>query len=171
MSVRRFLAALALVLVAHLSGMRLFSDFSRVFDLFLVLTVLNALDGLSLRGMLGGLVCGLMADTFSGQPFGLQGFADTLAGYVTARIAQRLVTRRWAGLLAVLVAAALLQQSILVLLTALLIPDPELPQLEWVAVRVATSAILGLFFYLAENRARQRLEANRRTRKTPLKLG
>jgi rod shape-determining protein MreD len=151
--------------------MRLFSDFSRIFDLFLVLTVLNALDGRSLPGMLGGLICGLMADTFSGLPFGLHGFADTLAGYATARIAQRLATRRWAGLAAVLLAAAVLQQSTLILLTAWLIPDPGLPELAWVAVRVGTSAILGLFFYLAGARARQRLETSRRTRKTPLKLG
>ena len=170
MSFRRFLVALVVVLLVHLAGMRLIPEFSRIFDLFLVLTVLGALDGSSFRGMLGGLVCGLMADTFSGQAFGLHGFADTLAGYVTARIAQRLATRRSPGLLAVLVAAAVLQQAILVLLTALLIPNPELPALEWVAVRVVTSAVLGWIFYLAGESARQRLETSRRTRKTPIKL-
>lgn len=170
MSTRVFIVALVAVLGAHLAAVRIDPGFGRVVDLFLVLTVLNALDGNKLTGMLGGLVCGLIHDAFSGQPYGLHGFADTLAGYLTAVIVLRLVTQHPIGLAGVFAVVAVIQQASLILLAALAIPSPDLPELPWVGVRIVTAAVLGLLLYLFGRRFKSRFDRVLKSRRTRLRL-
>src|SRR3978361_1642260 len=96
-----------------------------------------------------GLIAGLLQDTLTSGPFGLFGFADTIVGYVTARLAQRLVIQRPTGVLAVVGFASALQQAVVVVLTLVLLPSPELPSPLWVAVRAGPTGVLGLAVYVA----------------------
>jgi len=57
---------------------------------------------------------GLLHDTLTSGPYGLFGFADTIVGYTTARLAQRLVIQRSTGVLALVSFASVAQQAIVV---------------------------------------------------------
>lgn len=170
MSLRVFVLALFAAVLLHLGLAKLLPELARGFDPFVVVTVLNGLGGHSLFGMLGGLLCGLAHDTWSGGPFGLHGLADTLVGYATARVAQRLVTRRLSGLLAVLLCATGLQQAMLVAIEVLLISGGNLPDPGWVASRAVTSALFCLAVYRLTERTRLRLEESRRQKQSRLRL-
>lgn len=166
----KLLAALAVALLIHLLGTRLWGDFPRVVDLFLVVVVLHALDGESLPAMLGGLVAGLLHDALSGGLYGLYGFANTLVGYGTARLAQRLVIQRSTGVLGVVAFAAATQQTVLVVLAFLLQTDPALPMPGWIAVRAAVCGLLGMAAHVAGRRWRTEVESRRRGRMRKLRI-
>jgi rod shape-determining protein MreD len=166
----KFLAALTVALLVHLVGVRLWPAFPRVVDVFLVVVVLHALDGESLPGMLGGLAAGLVNDALSGGLYGLYGFADTLVGYGTARIAQRLVIQRSAGVLGIVAFAAAAQQAVLVVLAFLLQTDPGLPQPGWVAARAAVCGAVGMACHVAGRRWRRAVESRRRGRMRKLRI-
>ncbi len=167
---RTFVLSLLAAILFHLAAARLFPVVPRALDVFLVVTILNGLSGNSLAGLLGGLLCGLTLDTFSGAAYGLHGFANTLVGYVTARVAQRLVTRGVGGLLVVLVGAAALQQTLLIVFSVFVLSDGNLPDPLWVGLRVVTSSLTGLALYKLSQRSRIRLEENRRNRRARLRL-
>lgn len=167
---RTFFLLLLGAVLFHLAAARLLPALPRALDAFLVVTVLNALSGNSLAGLLGGLLCGLTQDTFSGAAYGLHGFANTLVGYATARVAQRLVTRGIGGLTVVLLSAAVLQQATLILLTIFVVGEANLPDPLWVGLRVVVSALAGLALYKLSLRSRARLEAARRNRRARLRL-
>jgi rod shape-determining protein MreD len=139
----RFAVALALAALLHAAGVRLHPSFAQAVDLFLVLVVLHALDGDSRAGLLGGLAAGTVHDALAGGLFGLFGFADTIVGYGVARLSQRLVIERPSGVLPVAAVAAVVQQAVAVGLAVVLLPDPRLPDPGWLAVRAATSGVLG----------------------------
>jgi len=164
------LASLAVVTLVHLLLARLLPGFPRILDLFFVLTVLNGLNGKSLNGLLGGMACGLVQDAFSGAPYGLHGFADTLVGYATAKVAQRLVTRRFTGLLLVLFCMAALQQAILLLLGIGLVPNLNVPAPLWLAMRAVLSSVAGFALHSATHRLQVRLAEARRNRRARLRL-
>ncbi len=166
----KFLAALAAALLVHLLGVRLWPDFPRVLDLFLVVVVLHALDGESLPALLGGLAAGLLHDALSGGLYGLYGFADTLVGYGTARLAQRLVIQRSTGVLGVVAFATAAQQAVLVVLAFLLQSDPGLPQAGWVAVRAGACGVVGMAAHLAIRRWRRGVDSRRRGKMHRLRI-
>ncbi len=166
----KFLAALAVALAVHLVGARLWADFPRVVDVFLVVVVLHALDGESLPAMLGGLVAGLVHDAFSGGLYGLYGFADTLVGYGTARLAQRLVIQRTTGVLGVVAFATAVQQTALVVLAFLLQHDPGVPEPLWVAVRAGVCGAIGMAAHVGIRNWRKGLDARRRGRARKLRI-
>jgi rod shape-determining protein MreD len=170
MRLRHFLLALAVTVFFHLLLSRLVPVVPRALDLFFVLTVLNALAGRSLRGLLGGTACGLIHDALSGAPYGLHGFADSLVGYVTARVAQRLVTRRFTSLLLILVMAAVLQQAVLLLIGVGLAAEPNLPDPLWVALRAIISSLVGLSLDGLSRRVQHQIAETRRTRRSRLRL-
>jgi rod shape-determining protein MreD len=167
----KFLAAILLAVLGHFAGMSLFPRFGLVVDVFLVVVALYGLRGNSLAGLLVGLLVGLLHDSLTGGPFGLFGFADTIVGYVTARLAQRLVIQRATGVLAVVSFAAVLQQAVVVGLAFLLLPAPELPSPFWAAVRAGASGLLATVVYVASSRWRTSAEARRRGRMNRLRLG
>jgi rod shape-determining protein MreD len=168
----KLLGALAAAVLFHLLVMRLLPNVGpMVLDVFLVIVVLYALEANSLAALFAGLLVGLLHDTLHNGLFGLYGFADTIVGYSTARLAQRLVIQRSTGVLALVSFAAVAQQAIWSGLDFLLVPVPELPKPIWVAVRAGVCGLLGMAIYIASNNWRQAAETRRRGRMSRLRLG
>jgi rod shape-determining protein MreD len=151
--------------------MQLFPWFTLAVDFFLVIVVFNALDGSTLAGMTGGCAAGLLTDALTGGPFGLFGIANTVVGYGTATAAQRLVIQRASSSLLVFCLAAAAQQAVVLALALLLLPSPGAPDVRWIAVKVATSGVLGLALYLGRGRFTSRMEVWRRTRTSKVRFG
>lgn len=171
MEVLKLFAGIALAALVHFVGMSLWPQFGQVIDVFLVLVVLHGLRGNSLSALFVGLLVGFLHDTLASGLFGLYGFADTIVGYVTARLAQRLVIQRATGVLAVVSFASVLQQAIVTGLAFLLLPAPELPNPVWAVLRAGACGLLGLLVYIATSRWRRSSEARRRGRMSRLRLG
>lgn len=166
----KLLAGLAAAVLVHLVGLQLYGGFARILDVFLVVVVLYALEGETLSAIFVGMLVGLLHDSLSGGPFGLFGFADTIVGYGTARLAQHLVIQRATGVLGVVAFASALQQAIVVALTFLLLPEPALPEPYWVAVQAVACGFLGMAVYIAGRRWRQGMDTRRRNRMNRLRL-
>jgi rod shape-determining protein MreD len=115
-----------------------------VVDLFLVVTVIVARSGRPLQALLAGVAAGWTADALAGGPLGINGFADSAVGYAAALVAQHLVVHRRSSLAGVFAAAAAAQGAMLALLGTIFLAERELPGLEIVALRAATSALAGL---------------------------
>jgi rod shape-determining protein MreD len=169
-ALKLFGLVMAAVLV-HLLGMHYLPALARGLDVFLVVVVLYGLESSSLAALLVGLVVGLLCDTLTSGPYGLFGFADTIVGYTTARLAQRLVIQRSTGVLGLVSFAAVAQQAIVVGLALLLLPAPELPNPLWVAVRAGACGALGMAIHIGTIRWRRSAEARRRGRMSRLRLG
>lgn len=166
----RFALALGLAILVHALGVRLHPVFGQAIDLFLVLAVLNALDGDSRAGLLGGLAAGTAHDALAGGLFGLFGFADTLIGYGVARLSQRLVIERPSGVLPVAAVAAVVQQAVAVGLALALLPEPRLPDPLWLAIRAAVVAVLGTLFFALGRWWRGGTDRRRRRRRERIQL-
>lgn len=169
-SLRFGLGLLAAVLF-HLLGLQVWPEFALAFDLFLVIVVFNALDGDTLAGLLGGMVAGLVADAVSGGMFGLNGMVDTIIGYGTAYAAQRLVFQRASGVLLIYLLASAAQQAMLMTIALLLLPAPEFPDVSWLLMRAATTAILGVVLHLARKRFKGRVDRWRRSQGSKIRFG
>src|SRR5436309_11935159 len=128
------------------------AGFARSVDVFLVVVVLQALRGNSFSALAVGLAVGLLQDELTSKPFGLFGFADTIVGYVTARLAQRLVIQRPTGVLGLVSFASALQQAIIVGLTFVLLPIPAPLDPFWAVIRAGACGLLGMFLYIAGGR-------------------
>lgn len=166
----KLLAGIVLAALVHFVGVRLWPDFGRTIDVFLVVVALHGLEGSSLSALLVGFLVGLLQDTLSSGPFGLFGFADTIIGYVTARLAQRLVIQRPTGVLALVSFASVLQQAVTVGLTFLLLPVPVPLNPLWAVVRAGACGLLAMILYIAGGRWRSSSEARRRGRMSKLRL-
>lgn len=171
MSALKLLAGLAAAALFHLGLMQLWPELARVLDVFLVVVVLYGLGGNSLAALFAGLLVGMVHDTLTNNPFGLFGFAATIVGYSTARLAQRLVIQRATGVLAVVSFAAALQEAIVVGLMVMLLPDPQLPTPVEVALRAGLCGVLGMILYIFGKRWRRDSEVRRRNRMSRLRLG
>jgi rod shape-determining protein MreD len=168
----KLLAAIALAVLVHFAGAWLFPGwFVRVVDVFVVVIALYALRGNSLAGLLVGLLIGLLRDSLARGPFGLFGFAGTIVGYVTARLAQRLVIQRPTGVLAVVSFASVLQQAVVVGLSFLLLPAVEVPSPLWIAIQAGACGVLGMAVYVVAGHWRRTAEDRRRGRMSRLRLG
>jgi len=170
-SALKLLAGLAAAVLLHLVLMQLWPELARPMDVFLVVVVLYGLGGNSLASLFAGMLVGLVHDTLTNNPFGLFGFADTIVGYSTARLAQRLVIQRATGVLAVVSFAAALQEAIVVGLMVMLLPDPQLPTPLGVALKAALCGVLGMILYMAGSQWRQGADSRRRNRMSRLRLG
>lgn len=171
MSGLKFFAGLVVAVMAHLGMMQLWPELARAVDVFLVLIVLFGLGGNSLASLFAGLLVGLVHDVLTNNPFGLFGFAGTIVGYSTARLAQRLVIQRATGVLAVVSFAAALQEVIVVGLIVMLLPDPQLPGPLELALRAGVSGVLGMLLYSAGKRWVSGAETRRRNRMSRLRMG
>lgn len=167
----RLALGLALAVVVQFVGARLLPDFPRAVDVFLVVVVLYGLTGSSLSALLAGLAVGLIEDTLTGGLYGLYGIADTIIGYGTARLAQRLVIQRATGVFALAGLASLAQQGIVVGLAWMLFPAPSFPRLPWVGVKAVACGALAMVVYAATERFRSAYEVRRRSRMSRLRLG
>ncbi len=167
----RFGIALVIAALLQFIGMQFFPWFTLAVDLFLVIAVFHALDGAVVAGMVGGCVAGLVTDALTGGPFGLFGLANTVVGYATATAALRLVIQRASSSLLVFCLAASAQQVIILSLSLLLLPVPDAPDLRWIAIKVASTGILGLGLYLGRGRFVRRLDSWRRAKTAKIRFG
>ncbi len=165
----KFVAGLAAATLLHALGASWWSGFFLVLDLFLVLTLFNALDGNLTTGMLGGLVAGLFADGLTGGLYGLHGFADTIVGYGAALASQRIAIQRATGVLLFFLLGATLQQALTMSLILLLIADPPLPEFVDVVVKVLLTGLLGVTGFFARRRFLGWGEIWRRNRRARLR--
>lgn len=166
----RYVAALLIVLLVHSLGVWMVPEFARAIDLFVVLVVLTGLRADSFAGLAGGLVAGLAQDVLSAGLFGLHGFADTLVGYGSARLSQRLVIERPSGVLLVAAAGSIVQQAVLVGLAFALLPEGELPEPTWIGIRAASSGVIAMVVFAAGARWRSGSQARRLSRSKRLRL-
>lgn len=171
MQVVKLLAGLALAALIHFVGAEVSPHFTKGVDVFLVVVALSALSGNSLAGLAAGLLVGLVQDTLTPGLYGLYGFADTIIGYSTARLAQRLVIQRATGVFAVVAFGSLLQQGIVVALSLMLLPSPALPRPLEVVVKAAVCGALGMLAYALSARWMTSYESRRRSRMSRLRLG
>lgn len=165
----RFAGALLLAVLVHSAGSQLWGDFPAAVDLFLVVVVFYALGGSPLSGMLGGLVGGLVADAFTGDLYGLHGFADTIIGYGTAYAAHRIMIQRAASVFVLFALAAALQQGILIGLALAILPDAGLPSFFWLLITVGTSGVLGVVSWGLGRRIVRRFKLWRSSRSSRLR--
>lgn len=140
----RFLLGLGIALLVHFVGLQLVPQFPLAVDLFLVVLVFQGIDGDALAGLLAGVVIGLVEDTLGGGVYGLYGVTDTVVGYATAKVAQRVVIQRATGVMLAFTLASAAQQVLLAVLALAVFPDPVLPQPLWALLRVASTAGIGL---------------------------
>ncbi len=166
----RYLAALAAALVLHLIGRHFHPDLPQAIDWFLPVLVLLALSGSSFAGVAGGLAAGLLEDAVTGGYYGLYGFADTLVGYATARLAQRLVIQRAVGVFAIASFASALQQVLVIALSLFLLPEAGVPEPFWVVVRALTTGLVGMLIYSGTDRFRKAAESHRKQRLSRLRM-
>lgn len=157
MKALRFLAGLALTVLAHLALVRWFPAAPRSVDLFLVFLTYHAIGVTSPGGMLVGLAAGLAADAVSGNPFGLFGLAGTLVGYGVARLTQHVVIERAASAFRLFLAASVVHQALAVCLTLLVLPHPKIPDWLAVVVRATTSGALGVVLFAIRRSVRRRI--------------
>lgn len=165
----KFAAGLIAASLLHFGGASLWGGFFLILDLFLVLTLFNALDGDLTAGMLGGLAAGLVADVLTGGLFGLHGFADTILGYGAAFASQRLAIQRATGVLLFFLLAATLQQVITMSLNLLLTPAPTLPGFLNILAKVLLTGLAGLVGFVTRRRALRFGETWRRNRRARLR--
>jgi rod shape-determining protein MreD len=167
----RLLVALVLAVLLQLLGSRSFEAFNLLVDPFLVVTVIFALKGDLVAGMLGGLVAGLTADGLSGGPFGLYGFADTIVGYGTALAARRLVIQRATSVLAVGTVAALAQQVVVVGLTWVLLEGAPTSGPIWPLLKILVTGVSTAIAFLLWKRLQARFGSWRESRGSRLRFG
>ena len=170
MRVLRFIAALTAVVCLQLLGAWLYPNFPRALDLFLVLTVLYALRGKSTAGLLAGLAAGLTADALSSGPYGLFGFTNTLIGYTTARVSQRLVIQRASQIFLLTVGAIVAQQLLLTGLAYFLLNQGELPDLSWLLIKAIAGGLVAFLTIVLSAAMRRNRERRRRGRLERLRL-
>ncbi len=166
----RFVLALLAVVGLHALGVRLFAGFPVYFDLFLVLTVAWAFGASPLVGLSAGLASGLVADAFSGGLYGLNGFANTLVGYLTAVAVLNLAKLNSSGAAIVYALAAVMQQLVIVVLALLLLPAPEPPEVTAVLWKVGVTAGLGAAAFLSERHLARLSGKLRRARESRLRF-
>jgi rod shape-determining protein MreD len=169
MGLLSFILGLAAALGIHVVGVWLVPDLPRVLDLFLVVTVLNALSGSSAGGLFGGAAAGLTHDALSGRLYGLHGFADTIVGYAVARAAQRLDLAGPGAVLVTLALATLLEEATLVLL-ALLLTDPQPPEPVWVLVEALANGVVGAIAWVGASRVHAFRDRARKKRMSRIRL-
>jgi len=170
MRVLRYLGALVAVVAMHALGVRLFDGFAAYVDLFLVLTIAWAFGASPLIGLVAGLTAGLAADAFSGGLYGLNGFANTLVGYLTAVVVMNLAKLNTSGAAIVFGLAAVGQQLILAVLVILMLPNPAPPELLPVLWKIAITSMAGAGVFLSQRHLVRLTASWRRSRESRLRF-
>ena len=170
MSALRFAVSLLFVLGVHALGQRVVPGFAVYVDLFLVLTVAWAFETGTLGGLAVGLAAGLAADALSGGLYGLNGFADTLIGYLTAFSVANLAKMNTSGASLLYAVAAVVQQAVLIVLVVLLIPNGAPPPLLAVAGKTIATALLGAAVFRGRKRFARAWGRWRHTRDSKLRF-
>jgi rod shape-determining protein MreD len=170
MSVLRFLASLVVVVLVHTLGVRLWGGFAVYFDVFLILTIVWAFEATTLTGLAVGLAAGLAADAFSGGLYGLNGFANTLVGYMTAFSVANLSKMTTSGAAIVSGLAAAAQQLVLSLLVFVMVAQPTAPALIPMLWKILITAAAGALLFSARKRLVKLSSVRRRAREAKLRF-
>ncbi len=170
MKLLRFIFGLICAVLLQTLGLQLFSHFTLAFDPFLILVVYYSLEGSTAWSSIGGSTAGLAQDALSGGPYGLHGFANTLVAYAASRLRQRLVIQQSSQVGLLFVLSAALQMAILASLQFLIVSGAELPGWGSMAVRLASSGIIGAMLFVLAGKARGWEKSYRARRRTRLKL-
>lgn len=170
MRVLKFLFALALTVLVHVLLARLWPESVEVLDLFLILTVLVAVGGRSAPAIAAGVAAGFARDTFSGGLYGLHGFADTLIGYLVARVAQRIDLDNLPAVGLATAVATLAQKVVLIVLGLAFSGLGETPEPLWVLVQAGLNGLLAGLLYSLGGRLRRLRSAAERRRLSRLRL-
>ena len=170
MAVLRFALTLLAVVFLHSLAVRVVPEFAVYVDLFLIFTVAWASESPSLVGLGVGLAAGLTADAFAGGPFGLNGFANTLIGYGTSFAVANLAKLNSSGAALLYAVAASVQQLLLIALVMLLIPNGLPPTLLSVVVKIAVTALAGIFVFRGRRKFVRAVGQWRQTRDSRLRF-
>jgi rod shape-determining protein MreD len=163
------LAALLLAALVQVVGVQATTLFPRLLDPFLIATVWLALRTGPIGGQLSGLAAGLCHDGLTGGLFGLTSLANTVVGYFISLVSNQVVQQQ--GIKVLLYGlGSLVQQLVLMLVVALLVPAPELTQAGWMLGRVAVSTLAGALLVGLEISTQQRWGAWRRSRSRRLRF-
>ncbi len=165
-----FTAALIAAALFHLIGVRVVAEWSLILDLMLIVVVFNALDGNTLAGMIGGLVAGWTTDVLVGPAFGIFGLVDTVIGYGAAYAAQRIVIQRPAGTALFFALVVACQQSLVLVLSLLLLNDPQIPAFHWLLMKAGSTGLVGAVVLYLRNRFTSQVDLWRHTRPTRIRL-
>lgn len=166
----RFLASLVVVVLAHSLGVHLWGDFAVFIDLFLVLTIAWAFEATTLTGLAVGLAAGLAADAFSGGIYGLNGFANTLVGYLTALSVANLSKMSTSGAAIVSALAAVAQQAVMTLLVFVMVAEPSAPALVPMIWKIGFTAVAGAGLFSLRRRLVKLTGSWRRAREARLRF-
>lgn len=139
----KFAAGLAAVSLVELLLAQALPVAGEAVDLFVLLVVVNSLNGNSLHGAAGGLVAGLVQDTLSATPFGLHGLACCVVGYGAARLSQRVMTSQRAVAWLLMAVGAFVHQAMVLGLLAVL-EVGEFGGGTAVSLRVAATTAVGV---------------------------
>lgn len=170
MSALRFALALIGVALLHALVVRVVPGLAPYIDLFLILTVAWAFDSTTLTGLAVGLAAGLTADAFAGGLYGLNGFANTLVGYLTAFSVANLAKMNTSGAALLYAVAAIIQQAVLTLLVVLLIPNGVPPALGAVVGTTVTTAVGGIIVFRGRARFARTLVRWKQARESKLRF-
>ena len=156
--------------LAHLAAAALAPEAPRFLDLFALVAILSGLSARPLVGLLGGVLAGFTHDLLAGSPFGLYAFADTFAGYLSARVSQRIVLERASAIMLATMVATLVQQSILYLLVTALLTDLTAQSPIWWVVKAAANGLLAFMITAGQGGLEGARERRRRDRVDRLRL-
>ncbi len=170
MKLLRFLVGLILAVLLQALGLRLFAQFTLVFDPLLIIVVYHSLDSSPSWSSIGGTTAGLAQDALSGGLFGLHGFANTFVAFASCRLRQRLVIQQPSQVGLLFVLAAALQLAILSTLQFLIVSGSELPGPGTMAARLVSSGIAGAALFIAAGKVREWERHWRARRRKRLKL-
>ncbi len=147
---------LALAFVVHLLLWRMLPTVAPGVDVFLVATLLAAVGG-PLQGMLVGVAAGALADSVSGTPFGVFGFANTLTGYTVGFAASKVAEMTEASVVILAALGALFQRLVLALVLAAFVSLASVPAL-WSPLAILTATVMVMVLRaFANNLTRLRL--------------
>jgi rod shape-determining protein MreD len=160
----KFVAALGLASALHVAGLRVHPASVQYVDFFLVLTLYHAFRHRPASSALAGTATGLALDALSGGLYGLHGFANTLAAFMTSTFQTRMMIHQLSQVGLLLLMAAALQQALLAALQFALVPTAELPGVVATVIKMLTTCGLGIAIYAAVERWQSWRETRRATR-------
>lgn len=170
MRVLRYGLALLVLVLMHVFVARAFPPLTRYVDLFPVLLVFYALSGSTLKGMLGGLVVGLVADQLSGSYYGLHSLAGTLLGYASARACQHLSVQKPLVVVFFFLLAGALYEATLVVLVFLLTPNPELMSAGPLVLQAVSCGLFGVVAFWIRDYSCERYRSHRASRVVKVRM-
>lgn len=166
-----FCGSLLLAAALHVAGLRLHPATVQFVDFFLVFTLYHAFRHRPASSALAGTFTGLALDALSGGFYGLHGFANTLAAFMTSTFQTRMMIHQLSQVGLLLLAAAAFQQAVLAALQFALVPSAELPGVLATVIKMFTTCGLGMAIYAVVERFHAWRESRRLMRSLRPSLG